>query len=944
MLRNLLLSAALVPLVASNAAAVDLESFFFGDANGTQLTATVNTANPGNSWSYADEATVPGDETTGDISDVQSGSYRIITDSAFAAGLDSRYLDIANVNSGTVYLSATLSDWNFSAFDGATTEQFRLTFLDDDTGTSGSTVTAQVQIRRNADTGAMELVGDSIGTAGSFDISNTVTLPDTQNAPFTMVLALDKDSDSFEVFYKDGTNPSQALGLGGVSRVRDGNSIRMVTNNFGVENFLPFVLTEQVNVDSVVVSDTNPLSDLISLEVDRDTGAMTLTNTSGAVVSNVDSVTLESAFGAVDLSDFSDFSGNLGIGQSVALDSSPGSSPGLWLQSPVEDVRAELVIAGGDPRTIDVNFVGNGGAKWVDGDLNFNGTIDAGDYGILVANAESDLSGLGSAEAYQLGDLNNDGFNDVIDFGQFKDAFIAANSATAFAQLIAGVPEPASALMAACGALLLGARRRRASDLPSNQSISSPRTNNTMRNRTTSAGLTALVAFVLALSALGQEAEAVIFEEFLFDDTAGTLITAVANNANPGNLFDEDADSIDVATNGLGQLDASLKANTGFGTNYVDVEPGLTTGTIYGVMELTWDFQSALDTAENEEIRISLTNNNPRGTQITGEFRIVRNDSDQIIINGMAGGTGSSDLPDTLLNGGSLTQTDKFIAIVAANLDASTYEILYSNDGGSSLLSAGVGNIAPGRVVEAMRMTLNNDLSNDNVLIDRVYLTDELPFVADPDNLTLYVHPKSGYVSIVDATGTAFDIDYYRILSGDDSLIEVNWSSLQDQGLDAVDGPDGGSTAGDGVGETWTEAGGSDAGVLSESFLLSSSVVEESDVLPLGQVFDLSGDEQQLTFEYRDAVTGNVFTGEVVLGELVAGDFNMDGAVDAADYTVWRDNSTGLFVSGDYGVWNGNFGSVFDASPSSAQSVPEPAGLVLLGLTIVAMAFNPIRD
>lgn len=72
------------------------------------------------------------------------------------------------------------------------------------------------------------------------------------------------------------------------------------------------------------------------------------------------------------------------------------------------------------------------------------------------------------------------------------------------------------------------------------------------------------------------------------------------------------------------------------------------------------------------------------------------------------------------------------------------------------------------------------------------------------------------------------------------------------------------------------------------------------------------------------------------------GDFNDDGAVDAADYTVWRDalngtdalpNDDGLGTpigSAHYNLWSNNFGSV----ASSAAAVPEPStvALAILGL------------
>lgn len=76
------------------------------------------------------------------------------------------------------------------------------------------------------------------------------------------------------------------------------------------------------------------------------------------------------------------------------------------------------------------------------------------------------------------------------------------------------------------------------------------------------------------------------------------------------------------------------------------------------------------------------------------------------------------------------------------------------------------------------------------------------------------------------------------------------------------------------------------------------------------------------------------------------GDYNGDGIVDAADYTVWRDtlgdsvavgqgadgNGNGVVDPGDYNEWANNYGATA-ASPSSA--VPEPSTL-LLSMAIAA--------
>jgi hypothetical protein len=80
------------------------------------------------------------------------------------------------------------------------------------------------------------------------------------------------------------------------------------------------------------------------------------------------------------------------------------------------------------------------------------------------------------------------------------------------------------------------------------------------------------------------------------------------------------------------------------------------------------------------------------------------------------------------------------------------------------------------------------------------------------------------------------------------------------------------------------------------------------------------------------------------------GDYNRDGVVDVADYTVWRDNygamgndawglgdgdGDGDTDGADYLVWQRQFGMQLAGlapSPASSLAVPEPAsfGLLLL--------------
>lgn len=97
----------------------------------------------------------------------------------------------------------------------------------------------------------------------------------------------------------------------------------------------------------------------------------------------------------------------------------------------------------------------------------------------------------------------------------------------------------------------------------------------------------------------------------------------------------------------------------------------------------------------------------------------------------------------------------------------------------------------------------------------------------------------------------------------------------------------------------------------------------------------------------------------VVLSSFLAsvpGDYNGDGAVNAADYTVWRDtrgSTTNLAADGsgngtvdtaDYNFWRARFGSTAGAASSPTAVVPEP-GAVLLPLAgvLVCLAQRKLR-
>jgi uncharacterized membrane protein len=75
-----------------------------------------------------------------------------------------------------------------------------------------------------------------------------------------------------------------------------------------------------------------------------------------------------------------------------------------------------------------------------------------------------------------------------------------------------------------------------------------------------------------------------------------------------------------------------------------------------------------------------------------------------------------------------------------------------------------------------------------------------------------------------------------------------------------------------------------------------------------------------------------------------SGDFNHDGAVNAADYVVWRNGfAIGAYMQDDYNIWRANFGATAAGAAAVAQSplqspVPEPTALALAALAIALLA------
>jgi hypothetical protein len=87
-------------------------------------------------------------------------------------------------------------------------------------------------------------------------------------------------------------------------------------------------------------------------------------------------------------------------------------------------------------------------------------------------------------------------------------------------------------------------------------------------------------------------------------------------------------------------------------------------------------------------------------------------------------------------------------------------------------------------------------------------------------------------------------------------------------------------------------------------------------------------------------IASNLFFAQTLVPSTpIAGDFNNDGAVDAADLTVWKSGfAAGTMTGDDFLEWQRNFGAGSAAAAVTATPEPSAALLALIGFTMAISA------
>lgn len=136
----------------------------------------------------------------------------------------------------------------------------------------------------------------------------------------------------------------------------------------------------------------------------------------------------------------------------------------VWERYYREDLKIEVALSNDVVIELPVKFTGNDDLPFRFGDLDFSGEIDYDDLlDVLKPNYGMDTSALPLGPArYSLGDMDENGMVDLVDFLLLNEAYLAANpGASALSWNGAAVPEPATWAFALGGCIAFSARRFR---------------------------------------------------------------------------------------------------------------------------------------------------------------------------------------------------------------------------------------------------------------------------------------------------------------------------------------------------------------------------------------------------------------------------------------------------------------------------------------------------
>ena len=196
---------------------------------------------------------------------------------------------------------------------------------------------------------------------------------------------------------------------------------------------------------------------------------------------------------------------------------------------------------------------------------------------------------------------------------------------------------------------------------------------------------------------------------------------------------------------------------------------------------------------------------------------------------------------------------------------------------------------------------------------------------------------NDGDQDLIAATGSGFD---ERVFINDASTNGNHWLYIR------LDGPSDNTTA---IGATLyatLEEGTPQERTLRREANTNSGTFNQSDLpvhFGLGEVTEVD----QLLIRWPDGSKqslANVSADQYITVPYNPGDYNGDGAVDAADFVLWRKGLGTIYTQADYNIWLEGFGQAVGSGSNASAAVPEPATAWLLLALVPLVYYGSLRS
>lgn len=610
-----------------------------------------------------------------------------------------------------------------------------------------------------------------------------------------------------------------------------------------------------------------------------------------------------------------------------------GSEEGLVLSTLASDFRVEYIGNPTDPA-----------------DLDINGVVNALDWVKFKAGYGSDVTGWTDVDAYLNGsDINLDGLSNINDFLAYRDLYAAATGSSLELDS-ASVPEPATWMLALLGLIALGGMRRVkgggklgfVSGVEQDDLYFFHFT--TVRIPKMKRFQPVLAIMIAGLTAASGRAELRLYTGFDYAPNFQIDGASSSNDIGFDGPWSNPAAGVDL------DLSSSMPYPTG-----VDVvgQPGKLSDLAGGTADRPISGSAQIDLDTDQDYYFSLLYQ-----QNSARFAGVRF---------YAGGTevmqvgGGSDRRfrlffnnETVLNLGDQTQNQQtyllagkieasaagpdptFLKIYQAGVDAVGAEPFVWDLSSTTTELTGL--------IDSVRLQAGTGGTTANWMVDELRIGTSWEDVASSANAPgATVNLATGEV-ILFGGDTSLDVTSYSLTSSLGQLVFGNLTSLESQNIgDPAMDPD------NGIGFEILSETNND---ITEADLTGATVFDNNTSLSLGNIFNTATNELDRDLEISFTTLAGNGDGQVIYisGLPVDGDYNGNGIVDAADYTLWRDNrganvalpnenpsatTPGAVDQEDYAYWKSRFGAASGSgSFADASAVPEPSTAALMLLAI----------